>query len=50
MIASCIILPADKGNATVVLDAKDYDDKMMSILNEGTYNETLQTVLKDDLG
>ena len=36
---SIIILPADKGNATVVLNTKDYDGKMMSILNEDTHAE-----------
>lgn len=32
----------DKRNAIVVLDAKDYDYKMMSILNESTYAEVKQ--------
>ena len=29
---SIVILPADKGNATVVMDRTDYDDKVNSML------------------
>ncbi|XP_071053515.1 uncharacterized protein [Onthophagus taurus] len=28
-----VVLPADKGNATVVMDRKEYDDKMMNLLD-----------------
>ena len=31
------ILPADKGNATVVMDIKDYHTKLSGMLNSGTY-------------
>jgi len=31
------ILPADKGAAVVVLDSKDYDDKLVALLSEGPY-------------
>ena len=34
---SIVILPADKGNATVVMDRTDYDEKVNSILNSVTY-------------
>lgn len=35
-----IILPADKGNATVVMDTADYKRKMYDILEDGTYKQT----------
>ena len=31
------ILPADKGNATVLLDMDDYDAKLTKMLSTGTY-------------
>ncbi|KAL3269429.1 hypothetical protein HHI36_008499 [Cryptolaemus montrouzieri] len=34
------ILPADKGNATVIMNTKDYEDKMAKILNDECYKET----------
>ena len=36
-----LILPADKGRTTVVLDKSDYDEKMMAMLNDDglTYQE-----------
>ena len=35
---SIVILPADKGNATVVMDRSTYSDKMNALLkDEGTY-------------
>ena len=36
-----IILPADKGNATVLMNTTDYKDKLNSLLDPGTYS-TLQ--------
>ena len=37
---SIAILPADKGNATVVLDRMEYDDKLRSLLGDGdTYRK-----------
>ena len=33
------ILKADKGNATVVLDRVEYDDKVLGLLNTQTYKE-----------
>lgn len=37
---SVIILPADKGSATVVLDRSEYEDKMMAMLEcKQTYRE-----------
>ena len=32
-----IILPADKGNATVVMDKHDYNQRMTSLLSDGSY-------------
>ena len=34
-----VILPADKGNATVVLDKRDYLTKMNRMLEDDTYKE-----------
>ena len=34
-----VILPADKGNATVVLDKEDYTSKMADLLSRGEYKE-----------
>ncbi|XP_071054397.1 uncharacterized protein [Onthophagus taurus] len=34
-----VVLPADKGNATVVMDRKEYDDKMMNLLDPATYRK-----------
>lgn len=36
---SIIILPADKGNVTVVLDKADYDKKITELLQETTYTK-----------
>ena len=33
------ILKADKGNATVVLDRVEYDNKVLALLNNQTYKE-----------
>ncbi|GJQ81349.1 hypothetical protein Trydic_g20561 [Trypoxylus dichotomus] len=33
-----VILPADKGNATMVLTTRDYKDKMQKLLDDPTYN------------
>ena len=35
--SSIMILPADKGNATVLMDKKTYD-KIYKIISEGNYN------------
>lgn len=32
-----VVLPADKGNATVVLDSSEYKDKISALLNDTTY-------------
>ena len=33
-----LVIPADKGNCTVVMDRKDYDDKVQQMLSDqGTY-------------
>ena len=32
-----IILPADKGNLTVVMDREDYDKRISSVLSERAY-------------
>ena len=37
------ILPADKGNATVLMKSEDYDQKLSGMLASGTYG-----VLKND--
>ncbi|XP_071052133.1 uncharacterized protein [Onthophagus taurus] len=34
-----VVLPANKGNGTVVIDRKEYDDKMMNLLNPATYRK-----------
>ena len=34
-----MILPADKGNATVLLNATDYTNKVELILDDGTYRQ-----------
>ncbi|XP_071054396.1 uncharacterized protein [Onthophagus taurus] len=34
-----VVLPADKGNATVVMDRKEYDDKMLNLLHPATYRK-----------
>jgi len=37
---SITILPADKGNATVIMDRTEYDDKLRSLLRDGnTYRK-----------
>ena len=36
---SIVMLPADKGNSTVVMDKEEYKNKMMSLLNDPTYNK-----------
>ena len=33
------ILPADKGNATVLMDKKDYHNNLSAMLNTGTYGK-----------
>ena len=37
-----VILPADKGRVTVVMDNKDYTDKMDSLVNEKQTYEPLK--------
>ena len=32
-----VIVPADKGKATVVMDRQDYDTKMKAVLQDGKY-------------
>ncbi|XP_071057544.1 uncharacterized protein [Onthophagus taurus] len=34
-----VVLPADKGNATVVMDRKEYDDKMLNLLHPASYRK-----------
>ena len=34
-----VILPADKGNSTVVMEKEEYNKKMMELLNTDTYEE-----------
>lgn len=34
-----VVLPADKGNATVVVSHKDYTEKMQSLLNDDSYRK-----------
>ena len=34
-----IFLPADKGNSTVVLNRSSYEEKIVSLINEGPYEE-----------
>ncbi len=34
---SNVILPADKGNATVILDTATYTKKMAEIFHDGSY-------------
>ena len=34
---SIVVLPADKGNATVVMDRTSYNSKMMELLSDGSY-------------
>ena len=36
--SSIVILPADKGNSTVLMDRETYDNKINTILNEGNYS------------
>lgn len=36
---SIIILPADKGNTTVVMDKTDYREKMLSLLSDPAYKK-----------
>ena len=36
---SIVILPADKGNATVVIDKTEYVGKMTQMLKDGTYRK-----------
>jgi len=33
------ILPADKGNATVILSSDDYEQKLTTLINEGNYSK-----------
>jgi hypothetical protein len=35
--SSIVILRADKGNSTVIMNRKDYDTKILSMLNAGPY-------------
>ena len=41
---SIVILPADKGRSTVVIDLEQYDEKMLSIVND---EDTYQCLKKD---
>ena len=36
---SIVILPADKGNATVVMDRSEYEGKLEAMLSNGTYRK-----------
>ena len=36
---SIVIIKADKGNATVVLNRQDYEDKLNTMLEDGTYRK-----------
>ena len=36
--SSIVILPADKGNATVLMDKETYDNKIHMIISEGNYS------------
>ena len=33
------ILPADKGNATVIMDKEDYENKINNLISTGNYNK-----------
>lgn len=47
------ILPADKGNATVVMRKKDYNSRMKTLLDSSTYQvlrKDLATTLKHRIG
>ena len=37
-----IVLPADKGNATVIMHTQEYHAKMEQLLTDNTYAETKQ--------
>ena len=37
-----VILPADKGNATVVMNRRDYDGKIETMLEDGTYKRLVK--------
>ncbi|XP_036358521.1 uncharacterized protein LOC115210451 [Octopus sinensis] len=44
---SIIILPADKGNATVVINKSDYSEKLASLISDGSYcKEKKDPILK----
>ena len=46
-----VILPADKGNATVLMTAVDYDSKLSGMLSTGTYrvvSKILRKLVKID--
>ena len=34
-----VILPADKGNATVIMESQDYHNKVVNMLQDGTYTK-----------
>jgi PHD/YefM family antitoxin component YafN of YafNO toxin-antitoxin module len=42
-----IILPADKGNATVVMSDQDYRNKMQTILNDPVYKKLKRSYQKN---
>ena len=51
-----IILPADKGNSTVVMDREDYDKRIDLVLSEGAYakiprdlTKKLEKMIRDNL-
>lgn len=54
---SIIILPADKGNLTVVMDRDDYDRRINLVLSEGAYTKIprdptkkVEKLIHDNLG
>ena len=40
------ILKADKGNATVILDRLEYDNKILALLNTSNYKELIKETLQ----
>ena len=44
------MLPAGKGNATVVMNTEDYKKKINDLLDPGSYKELRSVVNNEDIG
>ena len=42
-----MILPADKGNATVAMNRKDYEDRIRAMMENGTWGDPTAKVERE---